>query len=275
MLTVESAGGALGAFITGLDITGPLPDKDIAALKHALAEYQVIFFRDQNISHLNHRALGQSFGPLLRHPSYPTVDGHPEIMILDNDRENPSKIDDWHVDMSFTATPPLGSILVGRVVPRTGGDTMFASLGAAYDDLSESMKKTLGGLTATHSLAYGFRQSLAEPGGRERLQHAIDQNPDVVHPMLRTHPVSGRKIIFYSPTFTRMINELSAKDSEDMLSWLNHHVTQEKYIYRFKWRENSIAFWDNRSVIHKPVNDYWPARRRVERVTIKDSTAFS
>ena len=133
------------------------------------------------------------------------------------------------------------------------------------------MKKTLGGLTATHSLEYGFRQSLAEPGGRERLQQGIDQNPDVVHPLLRIHPVSGRTVIFYSPTFTRKINQLSATDSQEMMSWLNHHVTQQKYIYRFQWQENSIAFWDNRSVIHKPVNDYWPARRRVERVTIKGS----
>lgn len=273
MFTVERSGRVLGAYISALDITQSLSDEDIAALKHALAEHQVIFFRDQNISHLNHRELGEKFGPLLQHPTYPTVDGYPEIMILDNDRENPSKIDDWHVDMSFTASPPLGSVLVGRVVPETGGDTMFASLAAAYDDLSESMKKALGELTATHSLEYGFRQSLAEPGGRERLQQAIDQNPDVVHPLLRTHPQTGRKSIFYSSTFTRRINELSAKDSEDMLVWLNHHTTQEKYIYRFKWRQNSIAFWDNRSVIHMPVNDYWPDRRRMERVTIQDSIA--
>ena len=271
LITIES--DALGATITGLDLGAPLRDEDATALQQALAEHQVIFFRDQDISHHHHRALGLRFGSLMQHPAYPTVAGYPEIMVLDNDRENPSKIDEWHVDMSFTATPPLGSILVGRIMPASGGDTLFASLAAAYDDLSAAMKETLGALTATHSLEHGFRQSLAEPGGRERLQEAIDRNPPVVHPLVRTHPVTGRKLIFYSATFTEKINELSPPDSEELLAWLASHVVQDKYVYRFKWGQKSIAFWDNRAVIHKPVNDYWPARRRMERVTINDSTA--
>jgi len=273
MYTVEREGTALGATIVGLNLTRPLRDEDIVALGQTLAEHQVIFFRDQDISYANHRAMGLRFGSLLRHPTYPTVEGYPEIIILQNDRENPPKIDEWHVDMSFTTTPPLGSILIGRVVPESSGDTLFASLAAAYDDLPDAMKKTLAGLTATHSLEYGFRESLAEPGGRERLQHAMDKNPDVVHPLVRAHPVTGRKLIFYSPTFMRNINGLNAQDSEDMLSFLRHHIVQDKYIYRFQWRQNSIAFWDNRSVIHMPVNDYWPALRRMERVTIYDTTA--
>jgi len=273
MYTVEREGTALGATIVGLNLTRPLRDEDIVALGQTLAEHQVIFFRDQDISYANHRAMGLRFGSLLRHPTYPTVEGYPEIIILQNDRENPPKIDEWHVDMSFTTTPPLGSILIGRVVPESSGDTLFASLAAAYDDLPHAMKKTLAGLTATHSLEYGFRESLAEPGGRERLQHAMDKNPDVVHPLVRAHPVTGRKLIFYSPTFMRNINGLNAQDSEDMLSFLRHHIVRDKYIYRFQWRQNSIAFWDNRSVIHMPVNDYWPALRRMERVTIYDTTA--
>ncbi len=263
---------ALGATITGLDLDAPLQDEDASALQRALAEHQVIFFRNQDISHHNHRALGLRFGTLMQHPAYPTVAGYPEIMVLDNDRENPSKIDEWHVDMSFTANPPLGSILVGRIMPESGGDTLFASLAAAYDDLSAAMKETLAGLSATHSLEHGFRQSLAEPGGRERLQDAIDRNPPVVHPLVRTHPVTGRKLIFYSATFTEKINELSPPDSEELLAWLARHVVQDRYVYRFSWGQKSIAFWDNRAVIHKPVNDYWPARRRMERVTINDSS---
>ncbi len=273
MLTIRREGAALGATILGLDLNRPLQADEVSALKQALAEHQVIFFREQGISHEYHRALGLLFGSLMQHPTYPTVDGYPEIIVLDNDRENPSKIDEWHVDMSFTAKPPLGSILVGRIIPDSGGDTLFASLAAAYDDLSAAMKETLAGLTATHSLERGFRESLAESGGRERLQGAIDRNPAVVHPLVRTHPETGRKLIFYSATFTEKINELSAQDSDELLSWLGRHTVQDKYVYRFRWGKNSSAFWDNRSVIHKPVNDYWPARRRMERITINDPTA--
>ena len=155
MFRAEREGVALGATIVGLDLARPLRDKDVSELNRALVEHQVIFFRDQNISNENHRALGLRFGSLLRHPTYPTVGGYPEIIVLENDRENPSKIDEWHVDMSFTAKPPLGSILLGRTVPENGGDTLFASLAAAYDDLSDSMKQTLAGLSATHSLEHG------------------------------------------------------------------------------------------------------------------------
>jgi taurine dioxygenase len=156
-------------------------------------------------------------------------------------------------------------------MPKGGGDTLFASLAAAYDDLPDAMKRSLEGLTATHSLEHGFRESLAEPGGRDRLAEAIRLNPDVVHPLVRTHPVSGRKSLFYSHTFTRHINGLSARESGELMTFLHRHTTQEKYVYRFRWGRNSIAFWDNRSVIHKPVNDYWPAQRRMERITISAS----
>lgn len=270
MFNVKRESGALGASITGLDLGKPLGSPVVAELKLVLAEYQVLFFRGQSITPASHRDLGLSFGPLMRHPSYPTVDGYPEIIVLENDRENPPTIDEWHVDMSFTDAPPLGSILIGRIVPDNGGDTMFASLAAAYDDLPRSMKETLAGLSATHSLEHGFRESLAEPGGRERLKDALEQNPDVVHPLVKTHPVTGRKLIFYSPTFMKKINELSARESDELLSWLRNHIVREKYIYRFAWDKDAIAFWDNRSVIHKPVNDYWPAHRRMERVTIGD-----
>lgn len=264
---------ALGATIVGLDLGRPLRREEVIELGDALAEHQVLFFRDQDITPSNHRGMGLQFGALMRHPSYPTVEGYPEIIVLNNDRENPSKIDEWHVDMSFTPMPPLGSILVGRIMPQSGGDTRFASLAAAYDGLPDSMRRTLGELTATHSLEHGFRESLAEPGGREQLRDALRLNPDVVHPLVRTHPVSGRKMIFYSRTFTRHINGLCAKDSDDLMCWLHRHTVQEKYVYQFSWGRKSIAFWDNRSVIHKPVNNYWPARRRMERVTISDTAA--
>jgi taurine dioxygenase len=271
MVEVKKEGELLGATVSGLNLTVPLHEKDVATLRQALAEHQVLFFRDQTLSARHHREFGLAFGTLQIHPSYPTVEDYPDIIYLENDRDNPSKIDEWHTDMSFTPIPPMGSILIARIMPEQGGDTMFASLGASYDDLPDSIKKSLSGLTATHSFAHGFKDSLAEPGGRERLRDALDRNPDVVHPVVTTHPVSGRKMLFVNRIFTSRINELHARDSEDLLSFLCDHMVQDKYVYRFKWRKNSIAFWDNRAVLHKPVNDYWPATRRMERVTINDT----
>jgi taurine dioxygenase len=271
MITIEKEDAMLGATVSGLDLTAALGEKEIAALKEALAQHHVIFFHDQELSPSHHRQFGLAFGTLQIHPSYPTVEGYPEIIYLHNDQENPSRIDEWHTDMSFTPIPPMGSILIARIMPEKGGDTMFSSLGASYDDLPEPVKKTVSGLTATHSFAHGFKDSLAEPGGRERLQDALERTPDVVHPVVTTHPVNGRKMLFVNRIFTARINELSESNSEELLSYLCEHMVQDKYVYRFKWRQNSIAFWDNRAVLHKPVNDYWPATRRMERVTINDT----
>jgi taurine dioxygenase len=273
MLTIIKENAALGATIEDLDLAAPLREADKIELKRALAENHVLFFRDQDISHRNHRDFGLAFGCLQIHPSYPTIDGYNEIIILENDRENPSKIDEWHSDLSFTPIPPLGSILIGRIVPANGGDTLFSNLAAAYDDLPEHLKRSLYGMTATHSFAYGFKESIAEPGGRERLKDALVKNPDVVHPLVCTHPETGRKLIFLNRLFTSKINGLSADKSNDLLNFLCDHMVQDKYVCRFSWRKNSIAFWDNRSVLHVPVNDYWPALRRMERVTIEDTMA--
>ena len=128
-------------------------------------------------------------------------------------------------------------------------------------------------MTATHSFTYGFKESIDESGGRERLKDAIRENPDVVHPLVRTHPVTGRKLIFVNRLFTSKIDGLSERKSKDLLNFLCDHMVQDKYVYRFNWRKNSIAFWDNRAVLHAPVNDYWPALRRMERVTIDDTLA--
>jgi taurine dioxygenase len=271
LFSVDKENAVLGATVSGLDLSKPLRDEDITALGEALAEHQVLFFRDQDISHERHREFGRAFGTLQYHPSYPTVENYPEIIILENGRDNPSKIDEWHTDMSFTPIPPFGSILIGRVIPKTGGNTMFSSLAAAYEDLPDPKKAFVENLTATHSFAYGFKESIAEPGGRERLQSAIDQNPDVIHPVIRTHPVTGRKMIFLNRLFTSKINGMSEADSFDLINELCDHMVQDKYVCRFKWQKNSIAFWDNRAVLHVPVNDYWPETRRVERVTMNDT----
>ncbi|SVA96234.1 uncharacterized protein METZ01_LOCUS149088, partial [marine metagenome] len=179
-----------------------------------------------------------------------------------------SKIEEWHTDMTFKKVPPMGSVLLGKVIPKKGGDTLFASLSAAYSDLPNNMKESLMTLKAIHSFEHGFKESLAEPYGKERLAQTLKNNPPVEHPVIRTHPVSGKKLIYVNSLFTLKIKSLSDTDSSELLEFLFAHIKQEKYQCRFSWEVNSIAFWDNRSVIHKPVNDYWPQERRLERITI-------
>jgi taurine dioxygenase len=145
---------------------------------------------------------------------------------------------------------------------------------AAYEALSEPIKGLLEGLTAVHSFEHGFRESLAEPGGRERLAGALVDNPPVEHPVVRTHPESGRKLLFVNELFTTHIKDLSQAESKYLLSFLFRHAKEPEFSCRFQWTENTVAFWDNRSTQHKPVNDYFPARRRMERITIDGDRPF-
>ena len=262
----------LGATIEEIDLRNPLSEEEVIFLKESLAEYEVIFFRDQNITPKQHKDFASNFGNLQSHPVYPTVEGFPEITILENDEKNPSKIEKWHTDMTFKKTPPLGSILLGKIIPERGGDTLFASLSAAYNDLPEELKKSLNSMTAIHSFEYGFKESLAEPYGREKLSQALKDNPPVEHPLICTHPVTNKKLIYVNSLFTLKIKSLTDSESSELLDFLCEHIKQEKYQCRFSWEINSIAFWDNRSVIHKPDNDYWPQLRRMERITIDNTT---
>jgi len=259
-----------GAYIEGINLNEPLTSKEVIEIKNALSQNEVIFFRNQKILHDDHKRLAKYFGQLQTHPAYPTVPGFPEITILENDKENPSKIEKWHTDMTFKKKPPLGSILVGKIIPETGGDTLFASLASAYEDLPENFKERIESLSAEHSFEYGFKESLEELGGRERLAEALNENPPVDHPVVRTHPITARRLLYINKLFTSKINGISQKDSKELLSFLCDHIEKDKYVCRFKWEEDSIAFWDNRSVLHKPDNDYWPQLRRMERITIDD-----
>ena len=272
MAKIIQEDSALGATITDIDLKQPLDEKLTTFIAKALAENEVIFFRDQDITPEQHRAFALNFGQLQSHPVYPTIKGFPEITILENDEKNPSKIEKWHTDMTFKKIPPLGSILLGKVIPEKGGDTLFASLSAAYSDLPLDLKQSLEAMTAVHSFEYGFKESLSEPFGREKLAQALIDNPPVEHPVVCTHPVTGKKLIYVNSLFTLKIKSLNDLESSELLEFLCDHIKKDKYQCRFSWEINSIAFWDNRSVIHKPDNDYWPQLRRMERITIDNTT---
>ncbi len=274
MLTLTPISPALGAEVEGLDLRETLSDEQFSDLRQALVEHQVLFFRNQPIEPAHQQALAELFGPLQTHPAYATVEGHPAVTILESTPEKPTLIEKWHTDMTFRPHPPMGTMLRSRIVPSQGGDTLFASMTAAWEALSAPVQALLEGLTAVHSFEHGFRESLAQPGGRERLAQALADNPPVEHPVVRTHPESGRRLLFVNELFTTRISQLTAKESEYLLSFLFSHIKQPEFCCRFRWSEDAIAFWDNRSTQHKPVNDYFPAHRRMERITIDGDRPF-
>ena len=274
MLKLKPYAGALGAVVENLDLTSTISPSVFGELNRALLEYEVLFFRDQPLEPKDHAQLASMFGEPQMHGAYPHVEGFPQLTILENDEANPSKIEMWHTDMTFRASPPLGSILHGVIVPEKGGDTMFASMSAAFEGLSPAMQDFVSGLTAIHDFSFGFQESLNEPGGRDRLAQMVIDNPPVEHPVVRTHPLSGKKGLFVNSLFTVSIKELSKKESDSLLALLFNHVVTPEYTCRFQWQPDSIAMWDNRITQHKPVNDYWPAHRRMQRITIDGDRPF-
>jgi len=270
MLDLKPYSGSIGAEVSGIDLCHSLDEKQFDELNKALVEYEVLFFRDQPLKPEHHADLANLFGQPQLHEAYPHVEGYPQITILENDEANPSKIEMWHTDMTFRPCPPLGSILHGLIIPAKGGDTLFASMSAAYEGLSGKMQSFLSGLSAIHDFTFGFKESLEEPGGRERLADMVLANPPVKHPVVRTHPVSGVKGLYVNSLFTVRIDEMKGRESRALLDFLFEHMVRPEFTCRFDWRTDSVAFWDNRITQHKPVNDYYPAHRKLQRITIDD-----
>jgi taurine dioxygenase len=263
-IRVEPLAGALGAEVLGLDLRKPLDTGAIDEIRRAWLAHQVLFFRDQPLSVDEHKAFARRFGELHVHPVLQQMadQGHPEIVVLESDAKRPFVAERWHSDVTFEREPPLGSILRAVAVPEVGGDTMWASMTAAYDALSEPMKGVLSGLRALHSGA-GFRKQATTTQS-----DALAQNEMTVHPVVRTHPETGRKSIFVNSAFTKRIEGMKPRESRVLLDFLFDHVTAPEFACRFRWRPNSIAMWDNRCTQHRVVTDNLSAYRRMERVTL-------
>ena len=265
-MNVKRVAGAIGAELQAINLADGIDGELAATLRALLNEHEVLFLRDQAISAADQKALAEVFGPLQTHPAYGTVEGFPEVMILESTRDNPSKIEVWHSDMTFRQHPPSVTVLRGITIPEVGGDTLFASMTAAYEGLSPGMQSYLEGLTAVHDFSHGFRESLAEPGGRERLADALAANPPVRHPVVQTHPETGKKVLFVNALFTTHIDGLPPLESAEVLQFLWRHASLPEFTCRFSWAPDSLVLWDNRSTQHKPVNDFFPATRRLHRV---------
>jgi taurine dioxygenase len=262
-------GPAIGANVEGLDLADPMSDETVAALKDALHDRLVLFFADQRLTPAAHRTFASHFGPLHVHPIYPNLPEAPEIMVLDTDADNLPDNDNWHTDVTFIETPPLGAALYARKIPPSGGDTLWLSTIAAYDALSDRFKSLLNGLTAVHDFEKSFpRERFASLTAAEKWEAARAKNPPVVHPVVRTHPVTGRKAVFVNSGFATRINELSRAESDAVLALLFEHVTRPEFQVRHRWRENDLAIWDNRVTQHYATADYLPNRRIMHRATI-------
>lgn len=261
----------IGADVDGIDLTSPLSNHQVHELEQALLDYQVLFFRDQPLDIERHKALGRCFGDLHIHPNTPGPEGHPEVLPIHADANSKRVAGEvWHSDVSCDEEPPLGSILYLHTVPPIGGDTLFASQFAAYEALSPRLRSYLEGLTATHSGEQYYRSTnILE--GRDNSGKIF---PKASHPIIRTHPASRRKALYVNRAFTAHIDGLPKEESRAILDYLFEHGTREEFQVRFRWKAHSVAFWDNRSVQHLAIWDYYPQVRSGRRVTIKGDRPF-
>jgi taurine dioxygenase len=266
---VDKAAGALGAYVKDVSLADAAASSDLfGEIRETLLAHQVLFFRDQDISPEDFQAFARRFGQVEGHPAYQTVPEAPDVQILESTAEAPSKIEAWHTDMTFRPAPPAITLLHGQIIPAYGGDTLWASISAAYEGLSEPIRRLVDGLEAVHDFRHGFQESLAEPGGAERLAPAIAENPPVTHPLIVTHPETGKRVIYVNALFTTHIVGLSRAESRMLLEFLYRHVVTEEYTLRLSWAPKTVAIWDNRTTQHKPVNDFFPQHRKMHRVTI-------
>ncbi|TDV64595.1 taurine dioxygenase [Pseudomonas sp. LP_7_YM] len=275
-LHITPLSSALGAQISGIDLSRDLTAGQRNAIEQALLTHQVLFFGNQPITPHQQARFAAQFGDLHVHPIYPNISEQPEIMVLDTALTDVRDNAIWHTDVTFLPTPALGAVLSAKQLPAYGGDTLWASGIAAFEALSRPLQTLLDGLTATHDFTRSFplerfgntAQDLA------RWEETRRKNPPLSHPVVRTHPVSGRKALFVNEGFTTRINELEPAESEAILKLLFAHATRPEFTIRWRWQENDVAMWDNRVTQHYAVDDYRPQRRVMHRATILGDVPF-
>ena len=268
MFKVEAITPSIGAEISGVSLNKDLNSATVEKIYSALIKHQVIFFRDQDISPETHLKLAESLGDIdPGHPVYPHVDGYQNIVLLRNGGDDKNDTNDWHKDLTFKSNPPFASILHGVNVPKVGGDTLWASMSAAYDSLPDGLKEQLEGLEAIHDMGT-FRNDFYNEGGIDSVNSALKKVGSAVHKVIETHPISGLKYLNVNQSFTRNIVNESQGPSDHILQFLFQHITKPEFQVRFHWKNNSIAIWDNRITQHYAVCDYLPSFRHMHRITV-------
>lgn len=273
MVDVVPTESGCGAEVLGVDLSR-LSDAEMEAVRKAYVDHGVIFFRDQNISPENHIAFAKRWGEIDVNKFFTPTPEHPEIAEVRKEKAQTTNIGGgWHTDHSYDEVPAMGSILVARLLPETGGDTMFANMYAAYDALSDELKNEIEGLNAVHSNHHVFGpnslyKQMGNGGPSFRNEGMVSE---AVHPVVIIHPESGRKALYVNPGFTVGIEGRSQEDAFKLLQQLYAHAVRKEFVHRFQWRDGSIAFWDNRCTWHYALNDYQGQERLMHRITIAGS----
>lgn len=270
-ISVRPSTGALGATVTGVDLSSSPSAAQMGEIRRALLEHLVLCFPDQSITPSQQRAFGLRFGPLDIHPYTKPMAEFPEILEIVKEKTDAANFGEgWHTDMTYMATPPLATMLVAREVPERGGDTLFANMYAAYESLSDKMKALLEGMVCVH----GAGSTYGSNGRMSRDVHSTEvligkEERQVEHPLVRTHPETGRKCLFVNPGHTYHIKGLHEDESEAILDFLYEHSVRPEFTWRHSWSKNSVVLWDNRCTQHNALNDYHGHRRVMHRVVIR------
>ena len=268
-LVVEPVAGALGAEISGVDLAAPLGDDTIAAIRRAWLDHGVLFFRDQELPPAAFLAFARRFGEPIEYPFVKGLPEAPEIIpVLKQADERVNFGGIWHSDTAYLDIPPMASMLIAREVPPAGGDTLFASMYLAYETLSDGMKRLLDGLRGINSSASADVSKTREDRMKDSARADARQEYVATHPIVRTHPETGRKALYVNVAHTVGIEGFTREESAPILSYLYQHQIKPELTCRFRWRPRSIAFWDNRCVQHNAVNDYQGHRRLMHRITL-------
>lgn len=274
---VEPYTPTIGAVVHGLDLRQPLDEATQTELRHALAQHEVLFFRDQDLTPEQHVAFTRTFGGVAEVKAFfPRLAKHPEIEIVESTAERPKAANNWHADITWREQPPLGTSLYAQVIPASGGDTLWASLTAAYASLPPAFQAYLETLTAVHTweISGWTEYLLHKDASGEQLREARAKYPPAEHPVVRTHPVTGKKILYVNSTFTSHIKGLPRTQSDALLTQLFELARVPEFQARLRWAPGTLAVWDNRSTQHYAVGDYFPAHRKLHRITITTDQTF-
>lgn len=270
---VRRLSGSTGAEILGIDLAAEPGHNTIAAIRQVWLDLGVIFFRDQDLPPAKFLNFAKQFGQPVEYPFVKGIEGFPEIIPvvkLEHEKHNFGGI--WHSDTAYLDQPPMGTMLIAREVPPYGGDTMFANMYLAYETLSEGMKRMLAGLIAINQSAKADVTRTREDRMRDSGKSEAKKEFVSEHPVVRMHPETGRKALYVNIGHTVRFKDMTEAESAPLLDYLFEHQTRPEFTCRFNWRSGSLAFWDNRCVLHNPVNDYHGFRRVMHRVTLAGDT---
>ena len=269
-LEVVPTGPVVGAEIRGVDLSAPLDEAEVATIRSALYDRGVVFFRDQMISPEQHIAFAERFAPININRFFSKVPDYPKIAEVRKEPDQTKNIGGgWHTDHSYDQIPALGSVLLARELPDAGGDTLFASMYAAWDALSDGLKQTLLGVRAVHSSRHVFGRTDRPEQKDGRLGNPEAATQDATHPVGIRHPGSGRIALYVNPAFTLRFEGWTDEESKPLLDYLYRHAARPEFQTRFQWQPGSIAFWDNRATWHYAANDYQGERRLMHRITLE------